>query len=144
MLRRLIVASLLLTSACASVGFRKTNQSTSVSVTGGQPEIDTLYRSQYQVLDQAEGAASARQFFLLWFPVGAQKSRAALIDDAYYKAADTIEGCDALLVPRTKSKTIVIPLIFVNIVNRSVRLKGRCVRVLNNDELAPPPDQSSK
>ncbi len=121
-----------------NLGFRKTTQSTSVSVSGAVQDIATLQRHEYEVLGQAEGAASSRAFFVLLFPIGEQKSRDTLIDDAYYAAADTVEGCDALLVPRMRTRTVVIPLVLLNVVHRSVRLKGRCVRVLGNDELPQP------
>lgn len=130
-----LAALALLLSGCG-LSFRKTSLNTSVSVNNSSSQdIATLRRSEYELMGQATGQMASRQVFVLWFPVGAQKSRAELIENAYYKAAETVPGCDALLLPRTQTNTVFVPLLLVNVLSRRVTLQGRCLHLLENDRL---------
>ena len=128
---------LALLSGCGLIG-RKTALSTSVNVTqeASIQEIATLRRSDYTVLDSAQGQILAQQFFVLWFPVGTQKTRAELFEDAYFKATQNISDCDALLLPHATTKTVFIPLVAINILTRQVTLHGRCIRIKTDEERA--------
>ena len=118
-------------------GGRKTSLSTSVSVSQSSvQDVSSLRRQDYEVLDAVQGQITSQSYFLLWFPVGVQKTKADLVEDAYYKASDTNTDCDGLLLPHTTTKTVVVPLILVNVVSRQVTLRGRCIHLLNNAQLS--------
>jgi hypothetical protein len=116
-------------------GYRKTNLSSSVTVTeDSTQDIAALQRDDYKVLESAHGQAQTQQWFVLWFPVGTQKTRAELFDDAVYAAIDTVEGCDALLLPHATTHTVVVPLLAVNVVTRRITLAGRCITLATDEQ----------
>ncbi|MEQ1569733.1 MAG: hypothetical protein ABMA64_29125 [Myxococcota bacterium] len=111
-------------------GGRRSTLSTSVSVIqqeAGARDVAVLEREDYEVLDIARGSATAQQVFLLWFPVGVQKTKGDLTETAYFEAVNTVERCDAILLPYTDTRTVVVPLLVVNFVKREVQLRGRCI-----------------
>jgi hypothetical protein len=136
MIRTIQALFILSTVGCGLFGGRRSSTSTSVNVAREAQAIATVQRSEYALLSNAEGKASEVQWFVLWFPVGTHKSHAQIYDDAYYKAADNVAGCDSILFARTRMRTVFVPTLFVNVLSRQLTLKGRCIRLLDNDELA--------
>lgn len=96
--------------------------------------VEALERADYEVLGQAQGSDASSSWFVLWFPVGGIRTKNEIIDAAYFDAVESMPGCDALLIPRVKSRRIVIPLLLVNVVIKRNELKGRCVRILGDQE----------
>jgi hypothetical protein len=139
MIRTIQSLLILSTVGCGLFGGRGSSTSTSVNFAARTQDIATVKRSEYTLLSNAEGKASEVQWFVLWFPVGTHKSHAQIHDDAFYKAADNVEGCDSILFARTRMRTVFVPTLFVNVLSRQLTLKGRCIRLLDNDELAGAP-----
>ena len=110
--------------------------SSQVTIDQDGRDVATLDRSEYTVLGTAAGRDKTTRVFVLWFPVGNHKSPAEVWDSAYYDAVEHVEGCDGLLLPRAKTKRIVIPLLLVNIIVKKTALKGRCIQIKDDDELA--------
>lgn len=136
MIRTIQALFILSTVGCGLFGGRGASTSTSVNFGARTRDIATVQRSEYTLLSTAEAKASEVQWFVLWFPVGTHKSHAQIHDDAFYKAADNVEGCDSILFARTRMRTVFVPTLFVNVLSRQLTLKGRCIRLLDNDELA--------
>jgi hypothetical protein len=133
-----VVPFVMLALGCGIIRTNKTSLSSSVSVVQDNvQDVGTLHREDYRVLESANGQAQAQQAYLLWFPVGVQKTRTELVDDAVYQAIGSVEGCDALLLPHSTTRTVVIPLLVVNFVTRRITLRGRCIGLLGDDELYP-------
>ena len=110
--------------------------SSQVNIDQDGRDVATLDRSEYTVLGTAAGRDKTTRVFVLWFPVGNHKSPAEVWDSAYYDAVEHVDGCDGLLLPRAKTKRIVIPLLLVNIIVKKTALKGRCIQIKDDDELA--------
>jgi len=112
------------------------NVSSSVSVSSTQRDIATIERPEYEVLELTSGYAKSRRWFILWFPVGNHNTQAELAENAAYDAVARVENCDEVMLPHTKSKRIVIPLLLVNVVLKDMSVRGRCVAVKTDAELA--------
>lgn len=113
--------------------------------------MQALSRDEYEILGVGEGEDRTVGVFILWFPAGNQKSNAELSDTAYFKAVDSQEGCDAMRMARAKTRRVVVPLLLVNVIIKSVGVKGRCIRMRSLEEIesgdigrasssTPPPD----
>lgn len=112
-----------------------TNVSSSVQINDQGRDVATLQRDEYEVIGTSMGQDKSTQVFFLTIPMGSQTGAAEGAENAYYDAVDRDPQCDALLMPRAATKRIVIPLIIINIVIRKNRVKGRCIHVLENDQL---------
>ncbi len=102
----------------------------------GGRDVATLARHEYEVLGTAQGRDKTTRVFVLWFPVGQHKSPAEVWDSAYYDAVRRVEDCDGLLLPRARTKRIVIPLLLVNVIVKRTDVAGRCIRIKTDEELA--------
>ena len=126
---RTLLLSMMIASALSACSLRRSTLSSSVSVTGAAQEVEPLQRSEYTTMQESSGKAEGTQVLVLWFPVGIQKTRRELTEDAYFDAVGAVEGCDGLLLPRVRSRAVVIPLLLVNFINRRVELEGRCMAI---------------
>lgn len=138
---RFFVASAVCVALVSQVGcgLRRTKQSTNVATSvvlnqNGE-SMQALARDEYEVLGTGEGKDNTVGVFILWFPAGNQKSNAELNDSAYFSAVDSHAGCDAMRMGRAKTRRVVIPLLLVNIIIKSVRVKGRCIRMRSLEEI---------
>ncbi len=121
--------------------FRRTMQRTSVQSNveidqGGAGGVATLTRDQYEVGDTTSGKDKTTRVFVLWFPVGNHKSASEVWDTAYANAVDHAKDCDGLLLPRTRVKRVVVPLLLVNVIVKKVQVQGRCLRIKDDAALA--------
>ncbi len=128
-----LTVSLSFATGCASRRISNTIDASPETSFAGHG-VEQLERGDYEVLGQAEGSDASSSWFVLWFPVGGIRTKNEIIDAAYFDAVESVPGCDALLIPRVKSRRIVIPLILVNVVIKRNKLKGRCVRILGDQE----------
>ncbi len=132
------VATALVAPGCA---FRRSVQNTSVQSSvqidqGGAGGVATLTREEYEVRGTSSGKDKTTRVFVLWFPVGNHKSASEVWDSAYSNAVDNAEDCDGLLLPRTRVKRVVVPLLLVNVIVKKVQVKGRCIRIKDDAALA--------
>jgi hypothetical protein len=147
MTRSLISHTLLATLALSMLApvsgcgmFRRTrmtsNVQSSVNISNGDRDLATLEREEYEVLETGVGQANAKRWFILWFPVGNHDTKAELEENAAFDAVARVKDCDEVILRHTKSKRIVIPLLLVNVVVNRLTLRGRCIAVKGDDELA--------
>lgn len=101
-----------------------TSQSTGVTITNETAQIEPLKKEDYTVLKPTTGKASTGRCYILFFPIGKNKSNAELFDNAYYKAVDNLPDADALLLPRQKINKFTVPLIIFNYQRRTTTVTG--------------------
>jgi hypothetical protein len=108
---------------------------TSVSVAQTGRDINTLTREEYEVLDTSAGESEATRWFFLSIPVGGQTSAEEVEQNAYYNAVGKVTGCDALLIPHSKHRRVIVPLLIVNVVRYEASVRGRCVALKDDLQL---------
>lgn len=123
----LLITTLL--SSCALSLPRFTKQSTGVTITNNNAQIEALKREDYQVLRKTKGKASSTRFYVLFFPIGKHKSNEELFENAYFDAVDNLPNADALILPRQKIKKFTIPLLLVNFSKSTVTVSGLGISV---------------
>lgn len=141
--RSWLLASLVVLTALPAPGcglFRRrrneTNVSTSVSVAQTGRDINTLTRDEYEVLETSSGQAKVTRWFFLSIPVGGQTSAQEAEENAYFNAVGKVTGCDALMVPHSRHRRVVVPLLLVNVVRYEASVRGRCVSLKDDPQLA--------
>jgi len=119
---------------------RRTNVNTSVSssveVSQTGRDIATLERHEYEVIETSVGQNKSTSVFVLTLPVGGQTSHQEQVDTAYSTAVSRVKGCDALLMPRVETKRVLVPLLLVNFAFKTITVKGRCVHIKEDGDLA--------
>lgn len=142
--RPLVLGTLAILTALPAPGcglFRRrrgngdTSVSTNVSVAQTGRDINTLTREEYEVLDTTSGESKATRWFFLSIPVGGQASAAEVEENAYYNAVGKVTGCDALMIPHSKHRRVVVPLLIVNVVRYEASVRGRCVSLKDDLQL---------
>ncbi len=113
-----------------------TSVATSVSVAQTGRDTATLSRDEYEMLDSTSGKAKATRWFFLTVPLGAQTSANEVEENAYYQAVGKVSGCDALMMAHPKHRRIVVPLLIVNIVRYEAEVRGRCMSLKDDPQLA--------
>lgn len=120
----LATMALLFFASCSVSIPRRTNINTEVSTNNASSQIEALKRSEYDVLSNTSGKASSSQIYFLFFPIGKVKSLSELYENAYYNAVDNLPNADGIILPRQKSKKLVIPLILINYTRKEIEVSG--------------------
>jgi hypothetical protein len=135
-----VALGLLLPAPGCGLFRRRTNVNTSVSssveVNQTGRDIATLQRHEYEVLEISVGQNKSTSVFLLTLPVGGQTSHQEQVDTAYSGAVARVKGCDAMLFPRVETKRVLVPLLLVNFAFKTITIKGRCIHIKGDGELA--------
>lgn len=113
-----------------------TSVATSVSVAQTGRDTATFARDEYEMLDSTSGEAKATRWFFLTVPLGAQTSADEVEENAYYQAVGKVTGCDALMMAHPKHRRVVVPLLIVNIVRYEAEVRGRCISLKDDPQLA--------
>lgn len=91
--------------------------------------FEPLKRTDYSLLSTTTGEAKAKQFYILFFPIGKSKNSQELESNAYNQAVENCSGADAVILPRTEYKRFLIPLLIFNYSSRSIKVNGRGVKI---------------
>lgn len=137
---------LVFASSCALTlpSYKKTSQSSNVNVSSTESQVEALRRDDYKVLQQTTGKASTSKVFILFLPIGKFKSESELYEDAYFDAVDNLPGADGLLLPRKKSRKLIVPLLLVNYYRKKVVVKGVGIAVNGKSEAPAKPEADKK
>lgn len=124
---------LLFLTSCSSVGLlTRSIQENKQSNSYLNDNFEPLKRTDYSLLSATTGYAQTRQFYILFFPIGKSKTNQELESNAYNQAVENCPSADAVILPRTKYKRFFIPLLLVNYSSRSIAVKGRGVKLIEN------------
>jgi hypothetical protein len=134
----MILSSLLTSCAMTLPSVRKTNQSTEVSISNAQSQVEPLARDEYEVLGTTSGKAKSTQFYILFFPIGKHKTATELYENAYFEAVENLPNADGILLPRQKSKRLFIPLLLVNYSRREIEVSGVGISIKGKPQLPVP------
>ena len=111
-------------SSCSVSLPQFTKNTTGVTVTNDNAQIESLKREDYKVLKRTTGKASTTRCYILFIPIGKHKSNEELYDNAYYSAVENLPDADALILPHQKTKKLTIPLILFNYNRRTTTVTG--------------------
>lgn len=125
---------LLLLTSCSSVGLLTGSiQDNKEANPYLNSSFEPIERADYTTLSATSGYAQARQFYLLFFPIGKSKTNRELESNAYHQVVENCPNADAVILPRTKYRRFFIPLLLVNYSSRRITVHGRGVKLIENN-----------
>ncbi len=123
------VPVLILLIFLTSCSVSKTIQENADSNSYLNERFEPLKRTEYSILSATTGEAKAKQFYILFFPIGKAKSTKELESNAYHLAVENCPYADAVILPRTIYKRFFIPLLLFNYSSRSITVNGRGIKI---------------
>jgi hypothetical protein len=96
-------------------------------VTDKNISFEKLSRNQYEITSDVVTHSRSNKIWILFIPIGG-KSLEKRQAKAYKRALSECK-CDGIISPQYSERKVILPLLLVNLVHRSTRVKGKGYRL---------------